>query len=155
MIKMTENPTGIYRNPAVTADLIVIRQKRNRLEFLAIERGNEPFKGMFALPGGHINYGQETLEEAGIRELYEETGLAARKRDLRLIGTYSWPARDPRGHYVTAAYAVLKYKGEPKAGDDAKNLIWLPLNNPPKLAFDHDEIVRDYKKWRRKWQKIK
>jgi 8-oxo-dGTP diphosphatase len=141
----------IYQNPAVTADLIVTRIGKNgRLEFLAIERGKDPFKGQFALPGGHLEYGKETLEDAGVRELREETGLIALKRNLRLIGTYSWPTRDPRGHYVTAAYTVLKYKGKVVAGDDAKTFQWLPLKNPPKLAFDHEQIIHDYIKWRKK-----
>jgi 8-oxo-dGTP diphosphatase len=141
----------IFKNPNVTADLIVVRKLNNQVQFLAIQRGKAPFKGKFALPGGHLEYGKETLEDTGVRELREETGLKTKKKHLRLIGTYSWPNRDPRGHYVTAAFLVTKFRGSVVAGDDAKTYKWLPLNNPPRLAFDHDCIIKDFKRWRKKF----
>jgi len=110
-----------YKNPCVTADLII---ENNNNEILLILRGKEPFKGMYALPGGHLNYGLETVESAGVRELKEETGLISKIGDLEILGVYSNPNRDPRGHYVTVAYIVKKYSGILEAADDADDVVF-------------------------------
>ncbi len=131
-----------YKNPSVTVDCVVF-DDHDRL--LLIRRKNPPFAGQFALPGGFVDYG-ETTEAAARRELMEETGLAA--RDLRLIGVYSDPKRDPRGHTIGIAYLTTIKDGAPVAGDDAAaaefRADWRELD----LAFDHDGIVRDAVKLR-------
>ncbi len=106
-----------------------------------IKRKNEPFKDFYALPGGFVEYG-ETVEEALKREMKEETGLDV--RILKLIGVYSDPGRDPRGHTVSAAFLCIG-EGELKAGDDAKEVEVVPIDEAEKLplAFDHARILRD------------
>lgn len=127
-----------YPRPMLTADCVVLRNS----EVLLIRRGNEPFRGCWALPGGFMEM-EETIEHCAVRELQEETGLQVAETDLRLIGVYSTPGRDPRGRTVTAAYLVRLVSGEPKAGDDAAEVRWWPLANLPSLAFDHAEIITD------------
>lgn len=132
-----------YENPASTVDLIVEQDGG----IVLIKRKGEPFKGHWALPGGHLENGQETLEHAGVRELQEETSLRAEESDLVLIGIYSEPNRDPRGHVISHAYAVRNASGILKAADDAaeaKVFQTLPKN----LAFDHAQILKDYFVWR-------
>ena len=106
-----------------------------------IKRRREPFKDSFALPGGFVEYG-ETVEEALKREMKEETGLDV--RILRLVGVYSEPDRDPRGHTVSVAFLCIG-EGELKAGDDAKEVHVVPIDEAEKLplAFDHAKILRD------------
>ncbi|WP_457742346.1 NUDIX domain-containing protein [Thermococcus sp.] len=106
-----------------------------------IKRKHEPFKDFYALPGGFVEYG-ETLEEALKREMKEETGLEV--RILRLVGVYSKPDRDPRGHTISIAFLCLG-EGELKAGDDAKEVHIFPIDEAEKLplAFDHAKILHD------------
>ena len=129
-----------YLNPCVTADIIIERRE----ELLLIKRAIEPFRDMWAFPGGDLNYGDETVEETGVRELFEETGLRAKVSDLELIGVYSEPGRDPRGHYVTCAYVARNFRGEIMAKDDARDVRFFPMDNLPELAFDHEKILMDY-----------
>ncbi|HLC56924.1 MAG TPA: NUDIX hydrolase [Candidatus Nanoarchaeia archaeon] len=107
-----------------------------------IERKNYP-RG-WALPGGFVDYGEKT-ETAAIREAKEETGLEVKIKYL--LGVYSDPDRDPRGHMVSVAY-VSEGFGEAKAGDDAKNFTWITLEDALKmnLTFDHKKILEDYNK---------
>ncbi len=136
-----------YKNPCSTADIIIRKQEK----ILLIQRGYEPFKDRWALPGGHIDYGKETLEQSAKRELEEETGLKVNIQDLKLFGVYSSPDRDPRAHYITHVYLANMFKGRTKAGDDAKNVRWFPISQLPLLAFDHKKIIDDYiKQTRRK-----
>jgi 8-oxo-dGTP diphosphatase len=126
-----------YKSPSVTVDCVAF-DARDRL--LLIRRRNPPFAGQFALPGGFVDYG-ETTEAAARRELMEETGLTA--RDLRLVGVYSDPNRDPRGHTVGIAYLTTVDAGAPIAGDDAAEAEFRDDWRALDLAFDHNEIVRD------------
>jgi len=104
-----------------------------------IKRKNPPYQGSFALPGGFVEVG-ETVENATKREAREETGLQIEL--LGLVGVYSDPKRDSRGHVVSVAYLAAG-KGELASGSDAKSAEVFPLNSLPALAFDHDKIIRD------------
>lgn len=129
-----------YPRPAVTADCIVIT-KEAEPKVLLIERGDEPFKGCWAFPGGFMNM-DETTEQCAIRELVEETGLKV--SEVHQIGAYSKVDRDPRGRTVTVAYLAIVDAPMAVCGqDDAAKAQWFPLSALPELAFDHDEIMQD------------
>lgn len=128
-----------YERPMLTADCAVVNR---RGELLLVRRGGEPFKGCWALPGGFMEM-DETIEHCAVRELEEETGIRVAEDDLRLIGIYSAPGRDPRGRTVTAAYAVSIDTCTATAGDDAAEVRWWPLTELPPMAFDHNQIVCD------------
>ena len=129
-----------YPRPAVTADCIVIT-KEAEPKVLLIERGDEPFKGCWAFPGGFMNM-DETTEQCAIRELEEETGLTV--SEVYQIGAYSKVDRDPRGRTVTVAYLAIVDAPMAVIGqDDAAKVQWFPLSALPELAFDHDEIMHD------------
>ena len=129
-----------YPLPAVTADSVVIT-KEAEPKVLLIERGADPYKGCWAFPGGFLNM-DETTEQCAVRELEEETGLKI--LGLQQIGAYSKVDRDPRGRTITVAYlAVIESPCEVKGQDDAAKAQWFPLDALPKLAFDHDDIMRD------------
>lgn len=108
-------------------------------KIVLIKRVNEPFKGHYALPGGIVEYG-ESVEEALLREVEEETGLKG--KIYKLVGVYSNPNRDPRGHFVSVCF-VVEGKGKLKAGSDAKEVGLFDLYNLPKLAFDHEKMIKD------------
>ena len=129
-----------YPRPTVTADCVVItREAAPRV--LLIQRGNEPFKGCWAFPGGFMNI-DETTEQCAVRELEEETGL--RLSSVRQVGTYSRVDRDPRGRTITVAYLALVDVPVPVQGhDDAARAQWFPLSALPPLAFDHADIMQD------------
>jgi len=131
-----------WRKPSVTADGIVLKGN----EIVLIRRGKEPFKGSYALPGGFLNYG-ERLEECAVREVLEETGV--KTKVVELVGIYSSPDRDPRGHFVTAVYHLEPIGGMLKAGDDAQDVEWIHLDKLPKFAFDHGKIIQDFLSRRR------
>jgi len=131
-----------WKKPSVAADGIVVRGN----DLALVRRKNEPFKGMHALPGGFMNYG-ETFEACAVREVEEETGL--RTEILDLVGVYSDPRRDPRGHVVSAVFHLRPVSGTLKGGDDAGSAEWVPLDDLPKLAFDHGKIVEDFLKQRK------
>jgi 8-oxo-dGTP diphosphatase len=126
--------------PTLTADVAALRVKDDRLEVLLVQRGHAPFRGAWALPGGFVDADEEP-EAAARRELAEETGVAA--AELRLLGVFGRPGRDPRGHTVTCAYLALfpPPAPEPRAGDDAAKAQWWPAAAPPELAFDHSEVL--------------
>jgi len=124
------------RKPALTVDGIIFEGD----SFLAVKRKNEPFRGMYALPGGFVDYG-ETVEEAVVREVLEETSLVTK---VHLpVGVYSRPDRDPRGHTISCVFILSRISGKAKAGDDAAAVKWLSWKRPGKLAFDHAEILKD------------
>ena len=106
---------------------------------LLVKRGRDPFKGEWAIPGGRIEE-NERAEDCLRREMKEETNLDV--EPVRLVGLYSDPKRDPRG-IIAAAYIVRRTGGEPKAGDDAAEVAWFPLNNVPQLAADHKKMLED------------
>ena len=129
-----------YPRPAVTADCIVIPGKAEP-KVLLIQRGNMPFKGGWAFPGGFMNM-DETTEQCAIRELEEETGLRLSK--IQQIGAYSKVDRDPRGRTVTVAYLAIVDEPMGVGGqDDAAKAEWWPLSDLPHLAFDHYDIMQD------------
>lgn len=139
---MIENMEYTYKypRPAVTADCVVI-SKESEPKVLLIQRGNEPYKGCWAFPGGFMDM-DETAEQCAIRELEEETGLKV--SSLQQIGAYSKVDRDPRGRTVTVAYlARVDAPVTVIAQDDAAQAKWFPLSALPPLAFDHEEIMRD------------
>lgn len=127
----------LYKKPTIATDGIVVIDGK----ILLVRREKEPFKGKFALPGGIVEYG-ETVEHCVVRELLEETGL--KTRILEILGVYSDPSRDPRGHFISIVFHLQKVGGELKSGDDASAVALLPINNLPELAFDHQKIVDDF-----------
>ncbi len=109
-------------------------------KLVLIKRMNEPFKGFYALPGGIVEYG-ESCEEAVIREAEEETGLKCEIHSL--VGVYSDPNRDPRGHFVSVCYVLLPRGGELRAGSDAREVALFDIASLPALAFDHEKMIKD------------
>jgi 8-oxo-dGTP diphosphatase len=134
---MTETET--FETIRYTADVVALTPAR---EVLLIQRGWPPHEGAWALPGGHVDPGETSLEAAA-RELAEETGVTVTADDLRQIGVWDAPERDPRGRYITVAYvAVVPVGTTITAGDDARTARWWPLDDlPERLAFDHAAIL--------------
>ena len=129
-----------YPRPSVTVDIALFYPAKEGLEILLIQRGHEPFKDHWALPGGFVDE-NESLEDAASRELLEETKL--RRARFKQIGAFGDPGRDPRGHTVSIAFAaILKVKPKVEGSDDAKAAAWHPIKRLPKLAFDHKKIIR-------------
>jgi 8-oxo-dGTP diphosphatase len=129
-----------YPRPAVTADMIVLTDEPEP-QILLIQRGDEPFKGCWAFPGGFMNM-DETTEQCARRELKEETGLDI--EEVQQVGAYSTVDRDPRGRTITVAYITHVPQILPVTGlDDAAEAKWWPINALPPLAFDHAQILRD------------
>lgn len=122
--------------PALTTDCVVVDPEHR---VLLIRRRNPPFRGQYALPGGFVEVG-ETVDAACRRELKEETGLDVGA--LRLIGVYSDPARDPRGHTCSVAFLAHAGPTTPVAGDDAATAEWIADWRSVSLAFDHATILR-------------
>jgi 8-oxo-dGTP diphosphatase len=129
-----------YPRPMVTVDAVVFRKNRNGTEVLLIQRGHYPYEGMWALPGGFVDM-EETLEEAIIRELEEETGLKG--IELNQLHAYSEIHRDPRGRNISITFYGLASSDNPsvKAGDDATDARWFPVDQMPELAFDHEKVI--------------
>jgi len=142
-----ERPPAARPNAAVTVDCVVfgmdMRPEASQLKVLLIERRNEPFRGMLAIPGGFVEAG-ESLDAAARRELQEETGLT--EVFLEQLYTFGEPGRDPRGRVVSVAYYALTSLAahEVRAGSDAARAQWhaLPLPvGPQQMAFDHGQIL--------------
>lgn len=128
-----------HPRPALTVDIALFHRSGNRIEVLLIKRAHEPFKGLWALPGGFVDQ-DESLERAAARELLEETGLSG--IHLEQIGAFGDPGRDPRGHTVSVVFAaVLDQRIQARAADDAADAAWHSALRPPKLAFDHKKIL--------------
>jgi 8-oxo-dGTP diphosphatase len=121
--------------PKLMVDVVIPAERG----VVLIRRGSEPFKGQWALPGGFVEVG-ETVEEAADREAAEETGLAVEV--ARLLGVYSDPERDPRGHNVSVAFIARVLSGELSAATDASEVAVLDPDSV-ELAFDHQKIIVD------------
>ncbi len=132
-----------YRNPVPTVD-IILQQESN---ILLIKRKNDPFKGHLSLPGGFVNEG-ELVEEAAKRETWEETSLTI--EPIEILGVYSDPNRDPRGHVLTVVWVAIVVNGVARANNDSIEVQWVSLNDidSTRLAFDHKQILLDYIQWR-------
>ena len=129
-----------YPHPAVTTDCVIFGFDGEKLKVLLIERGIEPYKGHWAFPGGFLNP-NESAETGALRELKEETGIESTY--IEQFHTYSSPDRDPRERVITIAYMALVKIQDVHGGDDATDAKWFSVNDIPKLAFDHDIILRD------------
>ncbi len=127
------------RSPRLTVDGLIIRGSGSKKEVLLIKRRNEPYRNMWALPGGFLEYG-ETAEQAVLREVSEETGLDCGIEELLFVA--SDPGRDPRGHTVSLLYRLkAPDRADPHEGDDASEVAWFPLSSLPPLAFDHKQMI--------------
>lgn len=134
--------------PLLAADIIIELSNRPGRPIVLIERKNPPYG--WAIPGGFVDVG-ETVEQAAVREAREETALSVRL--VTLLGVYSDPNRDSRGHTASVVY-LASAQGEPEARDDAAALaVFSPENLPPNLAFDHARILFDYLEFRRTGQR--
>jgi len=129
-----------YPRPAVTVDIVLLNVKDDVPETLLIKRAKEPFEGQWAFPGGFIDQ-DEGLEAAALRELREETGLEG--LTLEQIGAFGDPGRDPRGHTVSIVFGgIVETRRAAVASDDAAEVGWHSVYNPPRLAFDHQMILK-------------
>lgn len=127
----------IPKTPLLAVDAIILHAGK----IVLIRRLNEPFKGQFAIPGGFVDIG-ETVEQAVIREAKEETSLDI--EIIKMIGIYSDPRRDARGHVVSICYLAYG-SGIIKAGSDAKDIKKFRIDEIPDLAFDHNLMIKEAK----------
>jgi len=136
-----------YRNPTPTVDTIIQRDSR----ILLVKRKNDPFKGYLVLPGGFVNEG-ERVEDAAKREVKEETSLNIEL--LNILGVFSDPTRDPRGHMMSTVFIAKisshNDKVDAVAQDDAAAIEWISLEviDTRNVGFDHKRIISDYKTWK-------
>jgi len=146
-----------YPRPAVTVDIILFTFRDSQLQVLLIQRKKPPFAGKWALPGGFVQM-DESLEDAALRELGEETGV--RNIYLEQLYTFGAPNRDPRGRVITVAYFALlsahqvismEQQGQIQGNDDASDARWWDIYDLPDLAFDHSPIL-DYALQRLRWK---
>ncbi|WP_342765988.1 NUDIX hydrolase [Methanobacterium alcaliphilum] len=129
----------MFNNPLLTVDVVILCRDE---KIIMVKRKNNPYKDFWALPGGFVEYG-ETVEHAACREALEETGLEVELDSL--VGVYSEPSRDPRGHVITVCY-LAKYKsGKLRADTDAKDVFRFNKSELVEmdLAFDHNKILND------------
>lgn len=130
-----------YPRPALTVDAMVFRKNSEGWQILLVQRKNKPFQHHWAFPGGFVDM-HETAEEAVCRELKEETGLEG--VELRQFYTFSALDRDPRGRTVSVVFYGFAdpRKSHVRGNDDAQSAQWHNLHQLPKLAFDHDRIIK-------------
>jgi 8-oxo-dGTP diphosphatase len=128
---------GKHKNPLLTVDTVTLCDDKF---IVLVKRRNDPYKGSWALPGGFVEYG-ETVESAAMRETKEETGLEVELD--KLVGVYSDPERDPRGHMVSVCFLAHKTGGTLKAASDAAEVQHLKIGEISKiqLAFDHEDMI--------------
>ena len=128
----------------LAVDVAILTVRENELNVLVIERGNEPYQGQSALPGGFLRAGED-LQEAAERELAEETSFDGKGLHLEQLAAYGAPDRDPRGRVVSIAYlAIAPDLPVPAAGSDARSARWAPVKDVrADLAFDHSHILDD------------
>jgi 8-oxo-dGTP diphosphatase len=131
-----------YPRPALTVDCILFGFDEGDLKVLLIQRANDPFKGLWAFPGGFLDMEDPTVEFAAKRELEEETGLT--NVFMEQLYTFGDNGRDPRGRTVSVAYYALIKLSDYKvqAGTDAENAQWFAISEVPPLAFDHAKIFQ-------------
>lgn len=143
-----------YPHAAITADCVIFGFTGKELKILLVERGNEPYLGYWALPGGFMRM-DETIEQTAARELAEETNLTNIYLDQFKV--FSRVDRDPRERVVTVAFIALVKPDDYKvlAGDDAANAIWFNDNMLPPLAFDHHEIIREAREYLKEILRLK
>ena len=129
-----------YPRLALTVDAVVFRKHEKEFEVLLIQRKHYPFEGMWALPGGFVDM-DETVEQAVVRELYEETNL--KFDQLEQLHTFSALGRDPRGRTVSVTFFGLidQKHTDVRGGDDASDAKWFKMSSVPPLAFDHIEAI--------------
>lgn len=131
-----------YPRPALTVDALVYTKENGKYSVLLIQRGLEPFKGKWALPGGFVDI-DELLETACKRELFEETGVHA--ENLKQFKTFDAIDRDPRHRTISVVFsAELPQKVSAKGGDDAAAANWFTIENLPEMAFDHNKILKEF-----------
>ncbi len=133
-----------YERPSVTVDVVIFSILDEELKVLLVKRKAWPHEGMWAIPGGFVRM-EESLEKAAYRELAEETNVTGEQVYLEQLYTFGKPDRDPRTRVITVAYFALVSADQldPQAADDAEDVNWFSVYNPPPLAFDHAEIL-DY-----------
>lgn len=131
------------RNPYPTIDVIIEKED----SIILIKRGRDPNKGKISIPGGFVEWG-ETVEQAAVREVEEETGLKVRLKEI--LGVYSDPNRDSRGHIMTVTFVADPVEGEPRGGSDTADAKWFKLDEIPfnDIPGDHPKILHDYIKWK-------
>lgn len=141
-MRSKQNPPYCYAypHPAVTTDMVLFTILDSQLQILLIKRAAEPFRDVWALPGGFLDI-DESLEACAMRELEEETDLGG--ICLEQLYTFADPDRDPRERVISVAhYALVSAdKLSPRAASDAKAVNWYPIDALPPLAFDHAEII--------------
>jgi 8-oxo-dGTP diphosphatase len=132
-----------YPRPMLTTDVVVLAGAAETPRVLLIQRGNSPFAGSWALPGGFVEEGEQVVQAVS-RELAEETGLRIDASSLELLGVYDTPGRDPRGWTVSVVY-LARVPGESMVAgaDDASDARWFSVEELPELAFDHELILAD------------
>jgi 8-oxo-dGTP diphosphatase len=139
-----------YARPAIAVDIVVLTIRHDRLQVLLVQRGVEPFRSQWALPGGFVQVeggrsGRgESLDAAARRELREETELDVEEVWLEQLHAFGAPGRDPRGRVISVAYLAVVSPDRffrVQAATDAAATQWAPADEPPKLAFDHAEIL--------------
>lgn len=129
-----------WPRPMVTVDSMIFSVMDEKKTVLLIKRGRDPYKGLWALPGGFLEMDEE-MEDGAARELYEETGLDG--VNLRQFHTFGQIGRDPRGRLISVAYiGIVNSQPNVKGGDDADDARWFDINELPELAFDHDQIIK-------------
>lgn len=128
-----------YPHPSVTTDCVIFTFDGTKLRVLLVQRGIEPYKGQWAMPGGFLRM-DESAERGALRELREETGMQAAY--IKQFHAFTEPLRDPRERVITIAYYALVKMQEVKGADDAADAQWFALDEVPSLAFDHDLILR-------------
>jgi 8-oxo-dGTP diphosphatase len=134
-----------YPRIDVTVDVVALTEVEGDLRLLVVRRGNPPYQGRWALPGGYLDV-DEDLASGAARELHEETGVAAHADELDQIGAYGEPDRDPRNRTISVAFLLeLDQQVEARGDDDAADAKWGSVEEllADGLAFDHDTIVRD------------
>lgn len=130
-----------HHYPALTTDVVLFALGQDGVSVLLVRRAQPPFQGAWAFPGGFVDTGEALLDSAS-RELEEETGI--REVHLEQLRAFGDPQRDPRGHVVTVVYAGVVAEAVlpgARAGSDASEASWWPIDGLPSLAFDHDKIL--------------